>query len=161
MHDSRVIANRFLELARARGETLTPIQVLKLVYIAHGWMLGLHRRPLIADPIEAWRYGPVVPKLYECVRRYRGKPVTDLMSQPLDAPPLDAEEADIVSQVDALYGPIDGLKLSGMTHAPGTPWSIVNARTDDDLVIPDEVIGAYYARLAADHADAPQRALTA
>lgn len=35
MHDSRIIANRFLELAERNGDTLTPMQVLKLVYIAH------------------------------------------------------------------------------------------------------------------------------
>ena len=40
------------------------MQVLKLVYYCHAWMLGLYGRPLIRQPIEAWRYGPVVP---ECV----------------------------------------------------------------------------------------------
>src|SRR5437870_2146380 len=42
MHDSRTVANHFLRLAREKGDFLTPMQVLKLVYIAHGWMLGLY-----------------------------------------------------------------------------------------------------------------------
>jgi uncharacterized phage-associated protein len=58
---AHTVANRFLELAEAEGRSLTPLQLMKLVYIAHGWMLGIHQRPLIKDHIEAWKLGPVIP----------------------------------------------------------------------------------------------------
>ncbi|MBV9510077.1 MAG: DUF4065 domain-containing protein, partial [Caulobacteraceae bacterium] len=83
MHDSRTVANRFLELARERGQMLTPMQLLKLVYIAHGWMLGLAGRPLIRDEVQAWQYGPVIPPLYNAVRSYRRDPVSQSLAQPI------------------------------------------------------------------------------
>ena len=62
MYDSRTVANEFLKLADKDNDTLTPMQLLKLVFIAHGWCLGLLGRHLIKDSIEAWQYGPVIPK---------------------------------------------------------------------------------------------------
>ena len=40
------------------------MHVLKLVYVCHGWMLGIHGAPLITEPVEAWTYSPVVPTVY-------------------------------------------------------------------------------------------------
>ena len=63
MKSSRTVAHEFLRLAREDGKSLWPMQVLKLAYIAHGWMLALYHRPLIGDGIEAWTYGPIIPVL--------------------------------------------------------------------------------------------------
>ena len=52
-HDSRAVANYFLTKAKDAGKQLTPMQIIKLVYFAHGWSLGLLRSPLIDDQIEA------------------------------------------------------------------------------------------------------------
>ena len=35
------------------GKSFTPMQIMKLVYIAHGWSLGLRQKPLIRERIEA------------------------------------------------------------------------------------------------------------
>ena len=76
MHNSITIANRLLEIANERQQlTFTPMQLLKLVYIAHGWMLGLYRRPLIQDDVQAWQYGPVIPTLYNKIRQFKSSPV--------------------------------------------------------------------------------------
>ena len=67
---ARAVANELIELAKQEGRAFTPLQLLKLVYIAHGWMLGLRQKPLIRDRIEAWKYGPVIPALYHDLKRY-------------------------------------------------------------------------------------------
>ncbi|MCD8455896.1 DUF4065 domain-containing protein [Xylella taiwanensis] len=46
------------------------MQVLKLVYIAHGWHLGFRQEPLLNKRVEAWRHGPVIRSLYEKVKKY-------------------------------------------------------------------------------------------
>ena len=46
-------SSRLLHLGNQSGAGLTPMQVLKLVYISHGWMLGLHQRPLFEEDVEA------------------------------------------------------------------------------------------------------------
>ena len=62
MHSSIRIAVEFLELAKNQThyKEITTMQLLKLVYIAHGWMLGLYDKPLISDEVEAWQYGPFI-----------------------------------------------------------------------------------------------------
>jgi uncharacterized phage-associated protein len=149
MHDSRTVANRFLKRGKADGRPLTPMQLLKLVYIAHGWMLGLYGRALIDDEVQAWQFGPVIPTLYNGMRQYGASPVTRYLSAPPDTE-LDEEEEDIVRQVYDVYGNRTGPALSRLTHATGTPWQTVYAPGKFGVVIPTDLIKDHYERLAAD-----------
>jgi uncharacterized phage-associated protein len=148
VHSSAAVANRFLELARQQGKPLTPMQLLKLVYIAHGWMLGLYGRPLIKDDVEAWQYGPVIPKLYRQTRQYKGSPVTEVLSQPFGEKPLDEAEDDVIQQVFNVYGGRTAMQLSRMTHAAGTPWDLTYEPGGFGDVIPNDLIEEHYRRLA-------------
>jgi uncharacterized phage-associated protein len=148
MHDSRTVANRFLHMAEAKGDSLTPMQVLKLVYIAHGWMLGLYSRPLIKDPIQAWQYGPVIPRLYNSIKGFRGAPVTGSIGAPANDD-LDDYEQDVVRQVYEVYGSKTGPALSRLTHAPGTPWAVTYVDGEFGVTIPTDIIEDHYRRLAA------------
>ena len=94
MKSSKTVAHEFLRLARERSGSVKPLQLMKLVYIAHGWILALYHRALVGDKIEAWTYGPVIPILYEEVRRCRGRPVSRVEPAPGEA--LDELEADLV-----------------------------------------------------------------
>lgn len=146
MRDSRTVANRFLDLARERGDAVTPMQLLKLVYIAHGWMLGLHGKPLIRDEVEAWQYGPVIPKLYNAIRRFRSQPVEGSLGT--DGKKLDVTEDDIVCQVYEIYGKKSGPALSRLTHQKGSPWDTVYEHGTYGTVIPNDLIEDHYATLA-------------
>lgn len=146
MADARVVANRFLELAKEEHRQLTPMQVLKLVYIAHGWMLGLNGRPLIEQPVEAWQYGPVVRDVYNGVRSYGRDPVRDAMWAPQQQ--LDYYEGDMVRQVYGLYKHMDGIALSNITHMPNTPWAETYRPGQFGRVIPNDLIAAHYQRLS-------------
>lgn len=147
MKSSKTVANEFIKLAREAGESLTPMQVLKLVYIAHGWMLALYHRPLISDEVQAWQYGPVIPVLYNQVRAYRSGPV-----KAVDAAygeNLDGHEADIVRQVFEQYGHMSGPALSRITHANNTPWALTYEPNSFGIVIPNDLIEDHYSRLAS------------
>jgi len=146
MYDSGVVANRFLELAREHRDTLSPMQLLKLVYIAHGWMLGLYSRPLIKDEIQAWQYGPVIPSLYNRIRRFKSYPVTGVVAN--DGGQLGWEEDSIVSQVYDVYGKFSGPRLSRITHQPGSPWYIMYKPGSFGKEISNDLIEDYYQRLA-------------
>lgn len=149
MHDSRTVANYLLELARRSGNPLTPMQLIKLVYIAHGWSLGLYGRPLIKDEVQAWQYGPVIPRLYNRVKAFRDQPVEGPLPAD-DADVLSATEQDLLQQVFAVYGEMSGPALSRLTHAPGTPWAETYKRGTFGLRISNDVIEDHYKRLAAD-----------
>ena len=147
MHDARSVANLFIELAEGAGSPLTPMQVQKLVYLAHAWMLALYDRPLINEPFEAWKYGPVLPMLYHCLSHYRGDPITGY-SLPLhseDERAFDDAEKSIITQVFQKYGHLSGPRLSALTHQPGSPWHQADGRRD--RYISNDVIKKYYVKL--------------
>lgn len=146
MRDSRTVANRFIALANSKSDALTPMQVLKLTYMAHGWMLGLVGRPLIKDEIEAWQYGPVIPVLYNAVRRYKSQPVNEPISG-VDSN-LDADELHIIDQVYQIYGQRTGPALSRLTHQPGSPWAKVYRPGSFGMEIPNDLIEDHYSSLA-------------
>src|SRR5688500_7025998 len=120
MHDPRSVARYLLWLAgRGPDPSVTPMQLLKLVYISHGWMLGLHGRPLLNEPVEAWRYGPVVPSVYRAYKRYGGGPIAEVPSQ--EPQGFSDDEREVMRQVWQKYGQFSGIKLSTMTHQPTSP----------------------------------------
>lgn len=148
MTDSRIVANKFLEIAHACGATLTPMQLLKLTYIAHGWMLGLHGTPLVDDEVQAWQYGPVIPKLYNSIKGYRGNPVSAQISR-ANGDELSDNEKSVVQQTFDIYGDLSGPALSRITHAEKTPWALTYQKHQFGLVIPQDLIQDHYTTLAS------------
>lgn len=147
MHDSRAVANSFLSMAQKAHDTMTPMQVLKLVYIAHGWMLGLYGRPLIKDRIEAWQYGPVIPRLYDEVRRFGSQPVAFPIGAAQES--FTEQEADVIKQVYKLYGQKSGIELSRLTHQSGSPWDQTYEPGSFGLTISNDLIEDHYRQMAA------------
>ena len=148
MAGARVVANRFLQLADAQGSALTPMQVLKLVYIAHGWNLALNDAPLIDQRVEAWLYGPVIPDLYRSMKGFGGGGVRGPLPLSWDeAQDLDERQDALIRQTYRLYGGLSGMQLSGITHAKGTPWQQTYTHGDHGKLIPDELIKEHYKRL--------------
>lgn len=118
-HSALAVADYILDKSTEQNNTLTPMQVIKLAYLCHGWMLGLYGRPLFADSVEAWQYGPVIPKLYNKVKKFRSLPVEGPLSKREE---FDSCEESIMDQVVTVYKGYSGPALSRLTHAPGTPW---------------------------------------
>lgn len=122
------------------------MQLLKLVFLCHGWMLGLYGKPLVRDRIEAWKYGPVIPKLYNEVKQYRGGPITRLVSGPRER--IDAQQESIIGEVFRVYGDWNGPALSHLTHKANSPWDQVFEDGGWGRRITDPIIKKYYAKLA-------------
>lgn len=150
MADARVVANRLLELAAADGRGLTPMQVLKLVYIAHGWSLGLTGQPLIDQSVEAWQYGPVIPELYKAMKGFGNGSVSGPLPEGWGAhgAELSFAETGLVDQVYRLYGHMSGISLSRITHASNTPWDQTYSPGRFGLEIPERIITEHYQRLS-------------
>jgi len=77
--DDFVVIVYLLQKAAEEGRGLTPLQINKLVYICHGWTLALLDRPLNnnnVNQIQAWKYGPVVQKVYALLKDFGSQEVT-------------------------------------------------------------------------------------
>lgn len=140
------VANEFIRLGRQEGKRFTPMQLLKLVYITHGWMLGFFNKPLINENIEAWKYGPVIPALYQAVKRYGGNEVAEEIPA-AGHQELTSEEKSVINFVYKKYGELGGIRLSMITHQPGTPWSRIFSHEGWGDVITNDVIREHYAEL--------------
>ena len=155
-HDSRAIANEILRLAREAGRALTPMQVIKLVYFAHGWTLALLRKPLIRHQVEAWQYGPVVREVYWAFGAFGKQPITasvkDQFGQPYRAG-LSPDERAVLRAVVKGYSHLHAYELSDLTHLPDTPWSDVRKKDTHRARIPDPAIQEYFSKAlgTADH----------
>ena len=137
---TRTVAEQLLWLRRE--VITTPMHLLKLAYISHGWMLGLTGDVLLYEPTEAWRYGPVVPSVYRRYKAFGGQPI-DLT--PVDrSADLNSVQRSVVEAVDDVYRDCTALELSGLTHRQGTPWQKTVRRHGVGAIIPNSVILEYY-----------------
>lgn len=148
-YESVQIAQRLIDVAGEHDNAFTPMQLLKLVYLCHGWMLGLYRRPLVREDVLAWQYGPVIRELYASIKEYGSRHVFKLLSGDLQ---LDEIAGHIVGQVYERYGHFTGIELSSITHAEGTPWHITwDGGRGRNRVISNDLIEHYFVRLANRH----------
>ena len=148
------VANYFIEKSAATGVEITPMKLLKLVYIAHGWSLGLLDRPLIAEQPQAWKYGPVIESLYQGFRRYGNECIPGSATVPHAELNADSLEKQLLDQVWAKYSPLTGGQLSSLTHQPGTPWYKVwheqGGKDRLNAPIPNALIAQHYKEKAAE-----------
>ncbi|MFN2577495.1 MAG: Panacea domain-containing protein [Pyrinomonadaceae bacterium] len=144
--DVRSVANALLKLAKARGISLTNMQVQKLVYIAHGYSLAILHRPLVRQPVEAWRWGPVFEDLYHSLKRYG----SGIVHEPINVINMDSlteTHQKLLGTVLDAYARFSGPQLSTMTHKQGTPWAEVYKPGISRLVIPNPTIERHYTEL--------------
>jgi uncharacterized phage-associated protein len=141
--DARQVAQYILCRRQNAGDAVTPMQLIKLTYIAQGQMLGRHGRPLFSDAVEAWQYGPVVPSVYHAVKEYRSQPVIEVNCG-LGTYDFTATEMEVMDLVADKYGDYDGIVLSSSTHQPGTPWEQTWSRIGKNTVISNDIIKHFY-----------------
>jgi uncharacterized phage-associated protein len=160
MHSPLAIANEFIKRAFAEGRRLTPMQIQKLVYLAHGWNLAVTGETLIEGWFEAWDWGPVNRPLYEALRKFGADPVDRLLYWGEDLPlfgsdndgpvaieDLIGEEREVVDRTWKIYGKYEAFQLSALTHESGTPWDMVYEKRRNRQVS-NNAIQEYFLRLA-------------
>ena len=166
---AKAIANYFLDIAKRDGKTLQPMKIQKLVYIAHGWHLALLDKPLIEDPVEAWRWGPVIKDLYHEFKEFGRTPITkkatdlNFEEKPgggirikFETPNLEqcSDDPDtakaFLERVWKVYGTFTSTQLSNMTHKKGAPWD--KTMEQRELRISDDLIKDHFQELAKKNA---------
>jgi uncharacterized phage-associated protein len=153
MEKSLAVANYFIKKSLETGIQLTPMHVIKLSYIAHGWHLGFTDEPLLNEAIEAWKYGPVVPTIYHSFKKYGAEKVTKLEDEiDLNAQTVvvcqptvqEAKTIGLLNQVFSVYSKFSALQLSALTHQANTPWDITFRQNGEGAIIPNDLIKQHY-----------------
>ena len=154
------VTNDLLNLADATGCSLTQMQVQKLVYFSHGWHLALRNEALTMEPFEAWDYGPVIRRLWEHLRVFGSRPVTEkiedftIVNGKFKRVVTSIEGSDEPSALSSLqvvkgvwdkYHHLSGSALSALTHVQDGPWFA--ARKEQRPFISNEAIKDYFEKL--------------
>ena len=149
MYNPITIANYFISKYGVDYH-ITPMKLVKLVYIAHGWHLGITDNALIDENPEAWKYGPVVPRIYHEFKRFGKNPIKAAKIVNVDDE-LPLNTRAFLDKIWDVYGRFTAIQLSEKTHQPGTPWYIVwhnnRDKARESLQIPDNLIRDYYKRM--------------
>ncbi|WP_427449899.1 Panacea domain-containing protein [Litorimonas sp. WD9-15] len=151
--DAREIANAVLLKARAinGGDKLTAMQLIKLVYLVHGWSLALRGKSLVRNRPEAWQFGPVYPRIYKQVKGKGRNAVTDLL---VDADGdvfyphgISPKEELVVDHVLKSYGNKSAFSLSSITHKTDTPWDYTQKNLGLYQDIPEDEMMSHFNQL--------------
>lgn len=170
------VANELAALAlAARVTDLSPSKLHDLVYLAHGWSLGVAGKALIAGAIHAWRDGVFAPELREAgcwgTKRLDGwvtTLVTDaargvMVEQTPRLPPKDPAHKTLAAAWK-LYGGLSPFDLSRITKEAGAPWDLIwndEQRPDDEpKPIPNATLRLWFRELAAKRRGKAQLGLT-
>lgn len=140
---------------------LDEIQLNKLLYITNGFVLRERDEPAFHNPIEAWKYGPVIRIVRETYGCWRDSPidVLDICRTSLTdyavvvgrrndlLKIIGGVVAGVVGGVLEKYGRCTAGELVNMTHRDDTPWKKAY-RPGYNKVITTESIANFYRHIA-------------
>lgn len=150
MYNCFDIAYKLLEFGKEEGIVIPQMKLLKLTYIAHGYYLGFFDKPLFEDDVQAWKFGPVIPNLYQVTKRFGNRQVDSFIIKIYTSKELSKDDEGFLKLVWNSYKKLGGLELSTLTHKDGTPWSLTFKDGIPDLTIDNEVIKKYYKNLISE-----------
>lgn len=163
----QAVANYFLDRADAESVSITPLKLVKLVYIAYGWFLALTGEKLFREQTEAWKHGPVVPSIYHEFKKFGDQPITqratkfDFETFEGTAPRVDSNDEItllILDKVWAAYKRFPAWSLRNKTHEPDTPWYKVYRPGEHGITLADDDIREHYRSKIRQYVEGAQRA---
>ncbi len=123
-YDARALANSILQDAYQFNIDLYSTSMLKILYFAHGWYLARFNTPLIGQPFEAWKHGPVIRVIYDQLKGMSGRKIErrfeifDAVTKQYIAPEAHLTDADrsFIKFMLRAYSQFHPYELSEMTH---------------------------------------------
>ncbi|MDR1039734.1 MAG: DUF4065 domain-containing protein [Deltaproteobacteria bacterium] len=177
IYSAVAVANWFIERNRIEPCELTHLKLQKLLYFAQGWYLAYHNAPLFEDPIEAWKYGPVVRSVYYALNDRRKN---EVITEPIEGYVLQGENYKVIGtpgmsfrddgtevfmvSIWKNYSRMNPWELVSISHAKESPWDRVSKSLEvsyDDAgvgwgigfsstVIPVELMKSYFKSLLSE-----------
>ena len=148
-HDSRAIANIFVEIYNNDNKRLSVITLMNMVYISHGWVLGYTGKPLISHKVQHWTGGPAIHEVHMSFghQRFINQKARiydpEFGVLPYYESNINNDEIEIIARVYDKYSSLNYFDLKDVTTRNGTPWQ----RHNDMALysqIPNKTIENYY-----------------
>ncbi len=115
----------------SKGLTVSPKKLQKLVYYVEAWHLVHLHSELIDENFEAWVHGPVVPELYQDLKKF-GYNDIQIINDENDSSDeriqeiakennLNEDQIELIYSVLNKYGNLSSFELEMLTHSE-QPW---------------------------------------
>lgn len=97
----------------------------------------------------AWKFGPVIESVYHQFKHYGNSPIKELATDDFDDRPSQIDEKDtetksLLDKIWEVYGELDAVMLSNITHEEKSPWSNSYKPGKRYITIDNKEIGAYF-----------------
>lgn len=147
------IAAYFVKRAIEEGSAITQMKVQKVVYFAHGYHLAKTGNPLIREKFQAWKFGPVVPAIYDAFKTYGSQPIATgdyLLPNTISVKAALSVNRDLKESLDGTWvitKELDALKLSAWSHEKNGPWAKYYVEGVNDIDIDNNTIKEYFSEV--------------
>jgi uncharacterized phage-associated protein len=145
------IAYRLIKLARANRELvpdLSQLKLQKILFYAAGWYAAQRKERLFVEDLYAWKYGPVVPVVYEEFKRFESRDLLEEKTQlSTDDVAPNTELDDDLMSVLRKYGKMSAYELVARTHDEWV-WR-KNYNGSNELMPFEEIKEAFLQKLPA------------
>lgn len=134
-------------------------KLAKLTYYAQAWSLGWFGKPMFAEEFQAWKDGPVEPRLHAENRDYR-RGITGTTLPSADISRLEITDIEVIDAVLEFYGDFTKQELIDLTHSE-RPWIEAREGLPDDArsrnPISQSAMRRFYATQELNGRDVPVR----
>lgn len=124
--------------------TVTNLELQKILYLSHMVYLGRFNKPLITESFEAWKYGPVLPKLYDRLKRFGAEPIKKyIFDSSFSLKPTE----DICKFLEEAWESLGGKpswELVAMTHRNKGAWEKTYSLENKNALISNDSILSEY-----------------
>jgi len=151
MYSASEIAAAFVQKGIDENIPITQMKLQKMVYFAQGYNLAKRNEKLFKEEIQAWKFGPVVPIIYNDYKLYGNLPITDFDKARnayswlgFDSDQLGEDAKEAIDYTWKATKHLSAAQLSDWTHKTGSPWQQVYNSNDMSIPITDEVIKSYF-----------------
>jgi uncharacterized phage-associated protein len=101
----------------SKKQQIDNLKLQKLLYYTQAWHLAIFGTPILAEQIEAWVHGPVIPDVFRLYRDCRWNSIPATVPSGHLPPGLGKH----VTEVLKAYGDFTGWQLERLTHSE-RPW---------------------------------------
>ncbi len=145
IYSAQDIASFYVDLANREfidegiPEGITNLKLQKILYFAQAASLALYNKPLFNEDFEAWKFGPVIPAIYDKYKSSKNKPILGTKYESA----LDDETKSLLESIWNIFGKYSAAELVNITHNH-TPWKEAFYSGKENVVIDKSILAEYY-----------------
>lgn len=126
------------------GETegITNLKLQKILYFVEAYFLATVGRSLFSDEIHAWKYGPVIPDIYQTYKKYGASLIPSELGSDSG---IEESDGQMIAQIWEFFDKYSARRLVDMSHSHD-PWikAFESAENGGSGVITRDHMKEYY-----------------